>query len=318
MSESCSMIDLVEEYLAYRRRLGVQLHFEGWSLKSFARYADGSGHRGPLTTELAVRWAQLPADATPTYQARRLGVVRVFASYRAIFDPGTEIPPEGLLGPAPRRPTPHIYTEAELEALLAAARRLRSPTGLRPRTYATLICLLSCTGLRISEALRLTRDDVDWGQKTLTIRQTKFHKSRLVPLHPTTVQALETYARFRDRCHPIPRTDAFFVSERDTPLAYRTVDDVFGTLRSHLPSLSRSEGRAPRIHDLRHTFACRRLLRWYAEGVDLDHTILSLSTYLGHTQVKHTYWYLTAIPELFALAVARFEQFAAPDQGVPT
>jgi integrase len=148
MSESRSMTDLVEEYLESRHRLGVRLHFEGWALRSFARHADDSGHRGPLTTELAVRWARLPADATPIYQARRLGVVRVFARYRAIFDPGTEIPPEGLLGPAPRRPTPHIYTESELATLLAAARRLRSPTGLRPRTYATLLTPAFSTGLQ--------------------------------------------------------------------------------------------------------------------------------------------------------------------------
>jgi integrase len=316
MSAPRAMIDLVEEYLEYRRRLGVRLRVEGWLLKAFARYADDSDHRGPLTTELAVRWARLPAHATPTYQARRLRVLRGFARYRAIFDPGTEIPPEGLLGPASRRPTPHIYTEAEQSALLAAARRLKSPTGLRPRTYATLIGLLSCTGLRISEALRLSRDDVDWGQRTLTIRQTKFHKSRLVPLHPTTVQALETYARFRDQCHPIPGTDAFFVSERGTPPTYGTVDHTFGELRTHLPGPPRPEGRAPRIHDLRHTFACQRLLRWYAEGVALDHAILSLSTYLGHAQVSDTYWYLTTVPELLAIAAARFEQFAASDQGV--
>ena len=150
----------------------------------------------------------------------------------------------------------------------------------------------------------------------MLIRQTKFHKSRLVPLHPATIQALGTYARFRDCCHPAPRTNAFFISERGTALSYRTVNDTFVKLRTHLPAHPCPERRTPRIHDLRHTFACRRLLCWYAERVDLDHAILSLATYLGHTEVKHTYWYLTAIPELFALAVARFEQFASPDQGV--
>ena len=318
MSEPRSMIDLVEEYLEYRRRLGVQMRAQSWLLRAFAHYADGTGHCGPLTTELAVRWARLPANAAPLYQARRFGVVRGFARYRVIFDPDTEIPPEGLLGPARRRPTPHIYTEAEQSALLAAARRLKSLTGLRSRTYATLIGLLNCTGMRISEALRLTQDDVDWGQRTLTIRQTKFHKSRMIPLHPTTVQALETYARFRDQCHPIPRTDTFFVSQRGAPPTYGTVAHTFGELRTHLPGPQRPEGRAPRIHDLRHTFACRRLLRWYAEGVDLDYAILALSTYLGHAQVSDTYWYLTGIPELLALAAARFEQFAPPDHGVPS
>jgi integrase len=311
------MVDLVDEYLDYRRRLGFLLHIEGRMLLAFARYADRSGHRGPPTTELAVRWARLSADAAPQYQARRLQVVRGFARHRAIFDPTTEIPPEGLLGPAQRRAAPHIYSEAELSALLDAARRLASPTGLRSRTYATLIGMLSCTGLRIAEALKLARSDVDWDHATLTIRETKFHKSRLVPLHPTTVRALEIYARFRDRCHPIPQTDAFFVSERGTPLPDARVRITFRGLRTHLPVPPGPEGRAPRIYDLRHTFACRRLLRWYADGADLDHAVLTLSTYLGHAQVSDTYWYLTGIPELLNLAATRFEQFAVPETGDP-
>jgi integrase len=218
MSEPLSMVELAKEYLDYRRRLGLRLRIEGRMLLAFARYADGSGHRGPLTTELAGCWARLPAETTPLYQARRLQVVRGFARYRALFDSDTEIPPKGLLGPSQRRTTPHIYSEAELSALLAAARRLRSPAGLRSQTYATWIGLLICTGLRIAEALKLARRDIDWGQSTLTIRETKLHKSRLVPMHPTTLQALESYARFRDRCHPSPQTDVFFVSERGTPL----------------------------------------------------------------------------------------------------
>ena len=317
MSAPLSMVALAQEYLDYRRRLGSRLRSEGKMLLAFARYADGLGHCGPLTTELALRWARSSVKAAPLHQARRLQVVRGFARYRAIFDPATEIPPNGLLGPAQRRTTPHIYSEAELTALLAAAGRLRSRTGLRRHTYATLIGLLSCTGLRIAEALKLTRGDLDWGQSTLTIRETKFHKSRLVPVHPTTLQALESYARFRDDCHPSPRSDAFFVSERGTLLPYKTVQITFGKLRAQLPAASCHEGRAPRIHDLRHTFACERLLRWYREGVDLDHAVLALSTYLGHAQVSDTYWYLTGIPALLDLAAARFERFAAPNPGVP-
>src|SRR5262249_37853754 len=196
MSTPTSMVALAEEYLDYRRRLGFRLRTEGKMLLAFARHADRAGHHGPLTTELAVGWARLPAEAAPLYQARRLQVVRGFARYRVIFDPATEVPPEGLLGPAQRRVAPHIYSEDELSALLAAARRLRSPTGLRSQTYATLVGLLSCTGLRVSEALRLSRADVDPDQATLTIRETKFHKSRLVPLHPTALLALESYGRF--------------------------------------------------------------------------------------------------------------------------
>jgi integrase len=243
MSESIPMVNLVEEYLEYRRRLGYRLRIEGQMLLGFAHYADRSGHRGPLTTELAARWARLPAEAAPLYQARRLEVVRCFARHRAIFDPATEIPPEGLLGSAHRRTAPHIYSEAELSTLLAAARRLPPSDGLRPRTYATLIGLLICTGLRISEALKLTLRDVDSGQGTLTIRESKFHKSRLVPLHPSLVQPLCEYGRHRDRCHPIPQTDAFFVSDRGTTLAASTVRHTFQKLRRDLPDAPRAGAR---------------------------------------------------------------------------
>jgi integrase len=246
------MVNLVQGYLDYRRRLGYQLRVVGQLLLEFARYADRSDHHGPLTIELAARWARLPAEASPLQQARRLELVRCFARHRAIFDPGTEIPPEGLLGSAHCRTTPHIYSEAELSTLLAAARRLRSHTGLRPRTYATLIGLLSCTGLRISEALRLSRGDVDWGQSTLMIRESKSRKSRLVPLQPSVVRTLREYAQLRDGCHPMLQTDVFFVSDCGSPLPYFTVRDTFRTLREHLPVPTRSGTRAPRIHDLRH------------------------------------------------------------------
>jgi integrase len=257
MSGPPSMVDLVEEYLGDRRRLGFRLRIEGQMLLGFARFADGAGHRGPLTTDLAVSWARLPAGATQLYQARRLEVVRCLARYRAIFDPGTEVPPERLPGSAHRRTVPHIDSEAERASLLAAARRLSSPIGLRPRSYAAMIGLLSCAGLRISEALKLARSDVDWRQGTLTIRETKFHKSRLVPLHPSAVRALLDYAQFRDGCHPAPRTDAFFVSDGGSPLAYSTVRTAFRKLCDPLFGPRRPGARAPRIHDLRHNAASR-------------------------------------------------------------
>jgi integrase len=315
MSEPTPMVQLAEEYLDYRRRLGYQLRIEGQMLLGFARYADRVGHTGPLTTELAVRWARLPAGASPLYQARRLEVVRCFARHRAIFDPATEVPPERLLGSAHHRTDPYIYSEAEFAALLAAAGRLASPTGLRPRTYATLIGLLICTGLRISEALKMSRGDVDWGHGWLMIRESKFHKSRLVPLHPTVVPALRKYSRDRDLLHPIARTESFFVSDRGSALSYSTVRQTFRKLCAHLPGPRRPDGRAPRIHDIRHTFACRRLLHWYADGVDLDHAVVALSTYLGHAKVSDTYWYLTGIPELLDLAAGRFERFISLDLG---
>jgi integrase len=178
-----------------------------------------------------------------------------------------------------------------------------------------LIGLLICTGLRISEALKMSRGDVDWGHGWLMIRESKFHKSRLVPLHPTAVPALRVYARDRDLLHPIARTESFFVSDRGAALPYSTVRQTFRKLCAHLPAPRRPDGRAPRIHDIRHTFACRRLLHWYADGVDLDHAVAALSTYLGHAKVSDTYWYLTGIPELLDLAAGRFERSIPLDLG---
>jgi integrase len=314
MNKRPPMARLVQDYLAYRRGLGFKLKGAGQVLLRFAEYADRNGHRGALTIELVLRWVRLPADASAVYLATRLQALRGFAKYRAIFDPDTEVPPSNLLVARYRRPTPYIYTEDEIAALMAAARQLPPQTSLRPHTYATLFGLLACTGLRVSEALNLIRSDVDWHQGLLTIRQTKFRKSRLVPLHPSATDMLKDYAQLRDRFHPAAATEAFFITFRGTPLQLPTVGGVFGHLRKQLDWSARA-GRRPRVHDLRHTFACRRLIRWYEEGADLEHAITSLSTYLGHAHVTHTYWYLTAVPDLLGLATTRFERFAEPAFG---
>jgi integrase len=309
------MVGLAKEYLAYRKSLGFQLASTEPLLLQFAEYADRTGHRGPLTTELVVRWVRLPKAGSPGYLARRLDVVRGFARHRAATDPRTEIPPPRLLGATYRRRTPHIYSEAELSALVAAARGLSPRAGLRPHTYATLFGLLACTGLRVSEAVKLTRNDIDWQQGLLTVRQTKFRKLRLVPLHATTLGVLRDYAARRDQFHPTATTEAFFLTSRGTPLPLASVGVTFWKLRKQLGwSVGRGTGK-PRIHDLRHTFACRRLQHWYADGVDVDHAVAALSTYLGHATVRDTYWYLTGTPELLALATARFERFASSASG---
>jgi integrase len=202
-----------------------------------------------------------------------------------------------------------------LSELLKAARNLPPSTGLRPHTYATLFGLLACTGLRVSEAVKLARSDIDWQQGLLTIRQTKFRKSRLVPLHATTLAALRDYAERRDRFHPCPSTAGFFLTRRGTPVALSSVGVTFWRLRKQLRWSSGTGHSKPRIHDLRHTFACRRLQRWYTEGVDIEHAVAALSTYLGHAAVSDTYWYLTGTPELLGLAAARFERFATSGSG---
>jgi integrase len=184
------MVKLVEDYLACRRKLGFALKIEGQELLRFAKFADQIDHRGPITTELAIRWAKLPKKADPIYWARRLDIVRRFAKHRALFDLCTEIPPEGILGPSYRRMPPYIYSNEEIADLILAASKLGPAKGLRPHTYVTLFGLLASTGLRISEALRLTRNDVDWKVGVLMVKASKFKKSRLVPLHHTTTEAL--------------------------------------------------------------------------------------------------------------------------------
>jgi integrase len=300
------MIEKVEQYLTHRRHLGFQLRKVEWHLRKFGAFADNRHHRGPLTIELALSWAGLPVNADPSYWAIRLSAVRCFARHLAISESGTEVPSGSLLGPMRRR-QPYVYSEEEVLALIAAARQLEPVTGLRPRTYATLIGLLACTGLRISEALRFTRADLDKREGILFIRETKFRKSRLVPLHPSTTAALDGYARHRDRLVPAAQAEHFFITDRGTALRYGTVHWAFHKLC--LRTSAKDTRQRRRIHDLRHTFACRRLERWYDTGVDVPHAVAALAAYLGHAAVKHTYWYLTATPELLGAAAARFEPF---------
>jgi integrase len=300
----------VEEYLTVRRALGVQLRIEGGQLREFARYADALGHRGPITVDLVARWARSSSRSTPVGWARRAEVVRPFAKYRLAFDPRTEIPPSGLLGRAhPRRP-PHIYSMSEIRRMLAEARRLHPVGGLRPAAVHVLLGLLACTGMRPAEPLRLTRGDVDLDAGVLTIRLTKFRKTRLVPLHFSATNALRRYARLRDDRVSEPVTPNFFVVDGGFPLTQRRLHHAFLGIRLGMGWRAATGGRLPRLYDLRHTFACRRLLRWYSDGVDVQQALPSLSTYLGHVKVSDTYWYLTGIPELMALTAARFERFA--------
>jgi integrase len=312
MKSRQSIVEQVQEYLKFRRSCGYQLEAPGKELMLFARYAALVGHKGPLTTELAVRWAKLPQDADPRYWATRYDIVRRFAEYRFLFDPATEIPPKGLLGPSKRRLSPHIYSDGEIAAFLQAASQLAPTDGLHPHTYVTLFGLLVSTGLRISEALNLSRQDAGLETGVLTIKETKFRKSRLVPVHPSTLQALRRYSKFRDSYLSGAKSKMFFLAEKGTPLNYRGVLYVFIKLRRELGW--RGADRKPRVHDFRHTFAVRRLLKWYEEGANLDQKILALSTYLGHAQVTDTYWYLSAVPELLAIVSEKFEKFATKER----
>jgi integrase len=301
-----TMAGKVKAYLNDRRQAGFALRIEGEQLERFARFADQRGHRGPLTTKLTVQWATAAKRPTRLTAARRLEVLRPFARYCQQFDAASEIPDRKLFGRAHRRLTPHIYSEAEIGALIDACEQLHPPGGLRGVTCAAIFGLIAATGLRISEATGLKRSDVHLDHAVLHIRHTKFGKSRWVPVHPTVKRALRRYVWQRDRDAASSRTDAFFVFDYGRRASTRQVQYAFSLLRGSLKWRSRGDLPKPRIHDLRHSFVCHRLERWYAQGLDINRNILALSTYIGHVKITDTYWYVTATPELLARAAARF------------
>jgi integrase len=310
MSRRPTIVDRAKKYLAHRRSLGFALDSSGTLLLHFARFADRSKHSGPLTTDLVLRWASLPRAASPRYRAERLSIVRGFARHLAAEDAQSQVPDRRLLGKNHERLQPHIYSDRQLRHLVVAAAALKPVYRLRPHTYSTFFGLLASTGLRVSEALNLDRQHVDLARGILRIEETKFRKSRLVPLHRTATRALRRYARERDQ---LPRdSEAFFVGGQRRRLPYSTVRSTFRRLCAQLRWRSNGMLPRPRIHDLRHTFACRRLLLWYQQGVNVHQAIASLSTYLGHGKVTDTYWYLTGTAPLLAAAGKRFEQFTEP------
>jgi len=315
MTPPPTCVTLVEDYLALRRRLGFGLVTQGRTLLAFARHADRVAPDGPLTVQLAVQWATSSRSGDPSAGARRLDVVRGFARHRVLFDPTTEVPPLGLLGPRYRRKPPHVYSAGEMGALLRGAAELRPKGGLRPQTFVALFGLLAATGLRVSEARRLACRDVDLRVGVVTVREGKFRKSCLVPLHPSVVAALRRYEAERDRCPVAPRSESFFRTERLAALSRMAVQRTFARLRQRLGWTAEGRARLPRLQDLRHAFVVRRVQCWYEQGADVDRRMAHLATYLGHAKVTDTYWYLTAVPELMALTAQRFERFAREQGG---
>ncbi len=298
------LVVAASDYLELRRGLGFRLYHETWWLPDFVAYLDSHGS-STITTELALRWAQQSHDADPNWWARRLGCIRRFARYHQASDPRTEVPPADLLPYRVRRVAPHIYTDAELSALLHEARRLLHP--LTSATYTTILGLLAATGMRVGEALQLDEQDVDRPQSVLTLRHSKFGKTRLVPVHRSTIGALQGYTQIRDHLCPRRQSPSFFVSRVGTRVILQNLQHVFLRL-VRLSGIDQGLSRRPRLHDLRHTFAVRTLRDWYRAGVDVERRLPWLSTYLGHVNPAATYWYLTATPELLSLAAHRLER----------
>lgn len=305
-----------ENYLSERRRLGYGLRTAGYSIMSFARYLDALNSQEPLTVEIMADWARQDQGNSdkPSTWVRRLKHLRSFCRYLQQFEPRTEVPDDSIFGRVDQRFAPHIYSEQEIIDLLAAARNLGSfIPGLRGATYETLFGLMASSGLRVSEAVHLLDTDVDLKSGMLTIRQTKFSKSRHVPLHPSTVEVLKHYRSQRNLSIEVVNDTPFFIGTRGRYLGHgldlRQVHRVFINLRDQLGWINRGAYNGPRIHDLRHTFVVRRVLLWQAQGLDIDQQMMALSTYVGHTNVTNTYWYLTGIPQLMAVAAEKFESF---------
>jgi integrase len=297
----------LEEYLNVRRMFGFKLRIPGSLLRNFVTYAEKEA-ASFITRELALRWATQPKNCQPAQWANRLSMVRTFARYVSAMDVRTEIPPYGLLPHRFHRKGPYLYTDEEIAHLIEAARQLPSPRGLRAFTYSTLFGLLAVTGMRMSEPIALDRDDVDLTQGILTVRRTKFGKSRILPIHASTLQELQHYCQLRDRICPWAKTRSFFVSERGTRLTEWSVRWTFVRLSRQIGLRGPHDSHGPRLHDLRHGFAVQTLLNWYHAGVDVEQHMPELSTYLGHVHVHDTYWYISAVPELLQLATLRLEQ----------
>jgi integrase len=309
MNGTVSWGDRVTAYLLYRRSLGFSLMPESLYLPQFARFAEQK-HAPRLTVQLAIDWACTSKRQTPITRAHRIIRLRGFAKYCQRFDPDGEIPPTGLFGRTRRHLVPHIYTEQELTALLDATSNLRPTDGLRPLTYRTIYGLLASCGLRIGEAIRLTRTDVDLDCGVLAISNTKRHKSRFVPLHSSVVRALETYEHQRDRMVLLPQSNHFFLLDNGKPPTRPRICCTLHRLADELGWKPRGDYAQHRVQDFRHTFVVRNILRAFEAGLDADRVGLALSTYVGHNHVADTYWYVTGIPELMAIAGERFQNYS--------
>jgi integrase/recombinase XerD len=297
----------LSNYLTTRRQLGFKLVMPGRLLRNFVRFAERKRARF-ITTRLALRWAVQPPNILLAQRANRLGMVRRFAEYLSAIDYRTEIPPQKLLPYQFRRQAPYVYSEEEVARLIQTARRINPRQELKGVTYETLFGLLAATGMRVGEAIALDREDVNLKNDLITIRRAKGNKSRFVPTHPSTSQMLLRYAALRDRTFPDPISKSYFVSERGTRLLHCSVNRWFLWAARQLGLRKRRERGGPRLHDLRHRFAINILLAWYRSKTDVEARLPELATYLGHVHVRHTYWYLSAAPELLRLATLRLER----------
>jgi integrase len=297
-----------QEYLTMRRSLGYKLQEAGKRLLDFVTFME-QRRASYITQSLALAWAKQPSEVGPGEWARRLSCVRSFARHRSATDPRTQIPPVGLLPYRPKRAQAYLYSDEQIKALLRAALKLPAKNGLRPWTYHCLFGLLSVTGLRVSEAQNLELQDVDLREGVLTIRGAKFAKSRLVPLHASTRRVLADYIARREQVWANrPVSSYLFVSSWGNRLDGGDIRRTFYTLSRQIGLRGPSDSHGPRLHDMRHAFASKALLKWYRAGENAERRLPILSAYLGHVRWSDTFWYLSALPELMHEAMSRLER----------
>ena len=282
-----ALADAARDYLRLRNSLGHELAEYHRELPRLVAFLEAEG-LPTVTVAAALAWAQgAGVDPATSIAPRRMTIARGFARYLAGIDARTEVPPLGLIAGRHRWRPPFIYSPGDIEALMTRARQL---TAMPAATHETLIGLLAATGLRVGEAIRLDRADINWADGVLAIRESKFGKTRMVPVLDSTLISLGRYARVRSRLCPQAATASFFVSTAGTRLIYACVGQVFRRLRGRA-AVGAGADHPPRIHDLRHTFAVRTLVRWYQAGEDVEARLPILSTYLGHRDPRSTYWY---------------------------
>ena len=305
MITSIDLSPYLAAYLQLRGALGMRADANAGLLEDFVQFISDRKVTGPVTTSLVFDW--LEARKQPIGRAaRRLSAVRQFLLYLSSALPDTQVPEFRLLAKY-RRPTPFLFSDEELERLLKCAAE-PGPSCFSSVVTHTVLGLLAATGVRVSEALGLDRRDVMPRNSTDTvlIREAKFHKSRIVPLHSTTAEQLRVYAGHRELMGYSRETSAFFVSTHGNRLAYDTLRQHFHTLLDKAGIQPREQSNRPTIHSLRHTFVVSRLRRWHEEGVDVERRLAHLATYLGHADFRETYWYMTVTPELLTAATAEF------------
>ncbi|MEX3967367.1 tyrosine-type recombinase/integrase [Paraburkholderia sp. EG286B] len=312
MNGHLELRDHLAAYLAVREALGFKDAARTRMLNNFVEYVTGVNGRWPIDARLALDWACGPSSVrSPGGQACRLSTARRFLCYLKASIPETQIPDSGLLA-RPRRRRPYIFTQEEIVRILDAASAMRPQRTLRPHVYASMIGLLASTGMRAGEVIRLRIDDVllEADPPCVTILETKFRKSRIVVLHPTTAEKLRTYALLRGKLGYAGLSDLFFMSEIGTAINYGFFATWFARTTRQLGMAPSSGARPPTLHSLRHTFAVERLTRWCQDGAPIREWLPNLSVYLGHVSPEETYWYLTATPALLATALSTFERSA--------